>query len=352
LRWGWLATAAAIMMWDEEYWDAIAARQLHSVREAGLLAHLPILLQSMAILQVCRGDFAAAASLTAEADSIVAATGSGFSRFSAQFLASLRGAEAEARQLNEAGTEAAQAAGQSLGIQYAQWASAVLDNSLGRYETALTSARQAAEEAPELHVSAWALPELIEAASRTGRTRLAAKALSQLAEATNTGETDWGLGIYARSRALLCAGEDAEAGYREAVSRLGRTGFRPDLARAHLLYGEWLRRERRRADARAELRAAHELFDVIGMRAFAQRARRELLATGETTRRRSAGTAEELTPQEAQIARLARTGMSNPEIAAELFLTTHTIEYHLRKVFIKLGITSRRQLRQALPADT
>jgi len=197
----------------------------------------------------------------------------------------------------------------------------------------------------------WALPELIEAASRTGQTGLAAGALGRLAEATSTGQTDWGQGIYARCRALLSDGADAERWYRQAVGRLSRTGFRPELARAHLLYGEWLRREGRRADARAQLRTAHEMFDTIGMRAFAERARRELMATGETARRRAASPHDQLTPQETQIARLARAGLSNQEIAAELFLSPRTVEYHLAKVFAKLGITSRRQLRQALPGN-
>jgi DNA-binding CsgD family transcriptional regulator len=195
----------------------------------------------------------------------------------------------------------------------------------------------------------WVLPELIEAASRTGQEQLAADALGRLAEATSISQTDWGQGIHARSRALLSDGEDAECWYREAVGRLSRTGFRPELARAHLLYGEWLRREGRRPEARAQLRTAHQMFDAIGMQAFAERARRALLATGETVRRRTADTRGGLTPQEAQIARLARAGLSNPEIAAQLFLSPRTVEYHLAKVFTKLGITSRRQLRQLLP---
>jgi DNA-binding CsgD family transcriptional regulator len=201
------------------------------------------------------------------------------------------------------------------------------------------------------HVSIWALPELIEAATRTGQTQLAADALGRLAEAASVGQTDWGLGIYARSQALLRDGEDAERCYREAISRLGRTGFRPELARVHLLYGEWLRRERRRTDARAQLRTAHDMLTAIGMQAFAERARRELRATGETARRRTASPHEQLTPQEDQIARLVRAGLSNPEIAAQLFLSPRTVEYHLAKVFTKLGITSRRQLRQALPGN-
>ena len=261
----------------------------------------------------------------------------------------MRGAEAEAWPLIEAVTEDSQAAGQGMGVQWSQWVSAIVDNSLGRYEGALADAQQAAEQAPELYISMWALPELIEAASRTGQTGLAAGALERLAEATSTSQTDWAQGVYARSRALLSDGQDAEGWYREAVGRLSRTRLRPELARAHLLYGEWLRRELRRADARAQLRTAHEMFAAIGMLAFAARARRELLATGETAGLRTAARQGELTPQEAQIARLARSGMSNPEIAAELFLSPHTVQYHLKKVFTKLEITSRRQLRQALP---
>jgi DNA-binding CsgD family transcriptional regulator len=236
-----------------------------------------------------------------------------------------------------------------MGVQWSQWVSAILYNGLGRYEQALAGARQAAEQAPELFVSMRALPELIEAASRTGQSGLAAGALARLAEATSVGQTDWGQGTYARCRALLSDGQDAEGSYREAVDRLSRTRFAPELARAHLLYGEWLRREGRRADARAQLHPAHDMFDAIGMQAFAERARRELLATGETVRKRTAGPHDQLTPQEAQIARLARAGLSNQEIGAQLFLSARTVEWHLAKVFTKLEISSRRQLQQALP---
>ncbi|HWG61161.1 MAG TPA: helix-turn-helix transcriptional regulator, partial [Streptosporangiaceae bacterium] len=261
----------------------------------------------------------------------------------------LRGAEAEAAPLIQAVITDSRAAGQGLGVQWSQWVSAILYNSLGRYEQALAEARQAAEQAPELYISMWALPELIEAASRTGQTGLAADALGRLAEATGTGQTDWGQGVYGRCRALLSDGQDAEGWYREAVGRLTRTRLRPELARAHLLYGEWLRRERRRAEARAQLRTAHEMFAAIGMLAFAERARRELLATGEHVRLRTFDRQGELTPQEAQIARLARTGLSNREISAQLFLSARTVEWHLSKVFAKLEISSRLQLQQALP---
>jgi len=229
--------------------------------------------------------------------------------------------------------------------------SAILCNGLGRYDRALPKARQASEQAPDVHTTAWALPELIEAASRTGQTQVAADALDRLAAATSVSQTDWALGIHARSRALLGDGEDAETSYREAIERLGRTPLRRELARAHLLYGEWLRREGRRADARAQLRTAHDMFAAIGMAAFAGRARRDLAATGETARERTVEARDTFTPQEAQIARLARAGLSNPEIAARLFLSTRTVEYHLSKVFSKLQISSRHQLEQALPDD-
>jgi DNA-binding CsgD family transcriptional regulator len=348
LRYGWLAPVAAAIVWEEEYWYAMVARLLQSLREAGLLIHLPIWMESMAIITAWRGDFASAASLIAEAEAITAATGSGFARYAAVFLTGLRGAEAEARPLIEAVITDSRAAGQGVGVQWSQWVSAILYNSLGRYEEALGEARQASEQAPELFISMWALAELIEAASRTGQTRLAADALGRLAEATSVGLTDWGQGIYARCRALLSDGQDAEGFYREAVDRLSRTRLRPDLARAHLVYGEWLRREGRRVDARAQLRTAYDMCAAIGMEAFAERARRELLATGETVRKRAAGTYDQLTPQEAQIARLARAGLSNAEIAAQLFLSARTVEWHLSKVFTKLEISSRRQLQRAL----
>jgi DNA-binding CsgD family transcriptional regulator len=349
LRWGFPAVLAAIMVWDEQRWHTIEVRQLRSCREAGLLAQLVIYVNSMAILMTWCGDFAAAASLVAEAEAIAAATGTRFAPFAALWLAGFRGVEAEATPLIEAVIKDSRATGQGLAIQESQRFSAVLYNGLGRYESAVGQAQQASEQAPELFTSMWVLPELIEAASRTGHAQLAADALGRLGEATGVAQTDWGQGIYARSRALLSDGEDADGWYRQAVDRLSRTALRPELARAHLLYGEWLRREGRRAEARAQLRTAHGMFDAIGMEAFAERAGRELLASGETVRRRTAETHDQLTPQEAQIAQLARAGMSNPEIAAQLFLSVRTVEWHLRKVFTKLKISSRLQLQRALP---
>jgi ATP/maltotriose-dependent transcriptional regulator MalT len=234
---------------------------------------------------------------------------------------------------------------------YAHWAAAVLYNGLARYEEAAEAARQATSNTFDYHVSARALPELVEAAARAGNPGLARDALERLAEVTQRCGTDVALGVEARSRALLSYGIAADDLYRTAIDHLGRTRLRPELARAHLLYGEWLRREGRRADARAQLRTAHDLFTAIGMEAFAERTGRELLATGEKVRKRSPDTRDELTPQEEQIARLARDGLSNPEIGAQLFVSARTVEWHLRNVFSKLGITSRRQLRTALPQD-
>jgi DNA-binding CsgD family transcriptional regulator len=235
-------------------------------------------------------------------------------------------------------------------VTYAHWVTAILYNGLGRYEEALAAANEASEDTPGLYVSMWALPELIEAATRTGNTHLAGDALARLAEITRAGGTNFGLGIEARCRALLSERGKAERCYQEAIERLARTQLRPELARAHLLYGEWLRRENRRVDARAQLRAAHDMLDTIGMAAFAERARRELLATGETVRKRTVQAPSTLTAQETSIARLALDGRTNAEIGAQVFLSARTVEWHLRKVFTKLGISSRRELRRALSA--
>jgi DNA-binding CsgD family transcriptional regulator len=230
------------------------------------------------------------------------------------------------------------------GSSFAEWATAVLNNGLGDYLKAMTAAQRATEYPGEMVSPTWALVELVEAAARSG-SDIAAEALRRLAEITSTSGTDWALGVEARSRALLSDGDAAERLYRESIERLGRTHMRADLARAHLVYGEWLRRERRRIDARAQLRIAHDMLEAMGMAAFAERARRELQAAGETARKRSVATGDEqLTAQEAQIARMARDGLSNPEIAARMFISARTVQYHLRKVFTKLGIESRTQL--------
>ena len=348
LRWGWMATAASNAVWDNEGMLAIAARKLQFVRDAGALAQLPIHLSALALARAWIGDFAGAASLVAEIDSVVAATGSRFVPGAALRLWALQGREAESAALLASVMERAAAGAMAI---WAHWAAAVLYNGLARYQEAAWSARQATSNTFEYWVSVWALPELVEAAMRVGDAELARDALGRLAETTQPAGTDFALGIEARSRALLSDGTGANDLYCEAIERFSRTRLRPELARAHLLYGEWMRREGRRVNAREQLRTAHHLFDAIGMEAFAERARRELLATGEKARKRSPGTREELTPQEEQIARLARDGLSNPEIGAQLFVSARTVEWHLRNVFAKLGITSRRQLQRALSGD-
>jgi DNA-binding CsgD family transcriptional regulator len=344
-RWGWLTTVPSNVLWDDESWHAINARQLQLAHDAGALARLPIDLTASAILAAWWGDFTAAAAAIGEADAITDATQTRIAPYGAMLLAALRGREA--RTLIDSAIDGAIAGGQGIAVQYAQWARAILCNGLGRYEQALTAAQQASADTPELFLSAWALPELIEASVRSGNSHLGAAALERLANATAAAGTDWARGIEARSRALLSDGDTAERLYHEATDRLARTRLRPERARAHLLYGEWLRREGRRVDARQQLRIAHDMLGAIGMEAFAERARRELLATGETARKRTVETPDELTAQETQIARLAREGLSNHEIGTRLFISPRTVEWHLRKVFTKLGISSRKQLRDS-----
>ena len=348
-RWGWLTTVPSNVLWDDETWHAINLRQIQLAREAGALGRLPIDLIASTVLFVLWGDFARAASAIAETDAVTEATQTRMAPYGAMLLAGCRGREAEAGALIQAAIDEAGAGGQGIGVQYAHWVAAILANGLARYDEARAAAEQVVRETPALFLPAWALPELIEACVHTGDTERAGEALARLAEAAAAGGTDWALGIEARSRALLSAGDEADASYREAIDRLGRTRLRPDLARALLLHGEWLRREGRRAEARDRLRTAHEMLAGIGMEAFAERARRELLVTGERVRRRNAETRDDLTPQEEQIARLARDGLSNPEIGARLFLSPRTVEWHLHKVFAKLGISSRKGLHEALP---
>jgi DNA-binding CsgD family transcriptional regulator len=265
----------------------------------------------------------------------------------------LRGAEDRATALVAATIADANQRGEGVGTVYAEWAAAVLYNGLGRYGQALAAAQRATASDQDVVPRHWALLEMVEAGVRSERTDLASEACAVIGEMAAASATSWVLGVHARSRALLADGEEeADRLYNEAIAHLGKTGMRVDLARAHLLYGEWLRRVRRRADAREHLRTAQGMFETMGVSAFAQRAARELQATGETARQRTgpAGPAE-LTAQEAQIARLARDGLSNPEIGTRLFISAHTVQYHLRKVFTKLNITSRSQLDRVLPAE-
>jgi DNA-binding CsgD family transcriptional regulator len=353
LRWSYMAVFPAALLWDDDGYRAILVRQVQLVRHAGALDRLPVDLATAGVMAAWSGDFGVAASLAAEGEAVCEVTGTPYPSFTALLLTALRGSQAEAVPLIDATIDAAEARGQGSAVTYARWAAAVLYNGLGRYDQAREAARQAAGDPSGLFVANWALPELIEAAARSGDKQTAGNALERLADTTQVGGTDFGLGIEARSRALVTEGQAADGLYREAIDRLGRTRLRPELARAHLLYGEWLRRQGRRAQAREQLRTAHGMFDEMGMEAFAERARRELLATGETARKRAfeaaAPASQQLTPQEAQVARLASDGLSNPEIGARLFISSHTVQYHLGKVFTKPAITSRGQLHRVLP---
>lgn len=348
LRWGWVATGASSAVWDEKGMHAHFVRQVRVIRDTAALGEVPYHLSTLGYSLSWAGDFEGAAAAVAEGAAAAAAIGRPMPPYVPLRLLSLQGREAETVELIEATVRGSVSAGLGLGHVAAAWAGAVLYNGLARYPEAL-HAGQGAAHLSEPWLSTWLLPELVEAAARAGEPGLASEALDQLVEATQPFSTDFAVGIEARSRALVSDGAVAETLYREAVDRLGRTLLRPELARAHLLYGEWLRRERRRVEARAQLRTAHELFVSIGMEAFAERARRELLATGETVRRLTAPapSGEELTAQERQIALLVRDGLSNPEIGTRLFLSPRTIEWHLRKIFVKLGISSRRELRDA-----
>jgi DNA-binding CsgD family transcriptional regulator len=350
LLWGWIASSASALLWDIEGMRASAAREVRLLRDAGALAALPSSLSNLAIATAWMGDFAGAASLISETDSVAEATGSRQAPYALLRLLALQGREAEATATIASAIELAAPGGQGMAAAWAHWAAAVLYNGLARYEAAASAARQATAD-PRNWWSMWVLPELVEAAVREGEAEPARDALERLAETTQPSGTDFALGIEARSRALLSDGAAADDLYREAIDRLSRTPLRPELARAHLLYGERLRREGRRIDAREQLRTAHAMFAAIGMEAFAERARRELLATGERVRKRTVETSAELTAQEALIARLARDGLSNPEIGARLFLSARTVKYHLGKVFTKLDISSRAQLHRALPSD-
>ena len=350
-RWGWLTTRAANVLWDYDGGLEIGTRAVQLARDLGALEVLAMADNACGQAAAVGGDLATAALLAGEVDAVKEATGSRIAPLAALALAGIRGEEAEASRLISSSITEATARGQGAAAQYARWARAVLMNGLGRYEKALEAAVDASEETPELFIAMWSLSEVIEAAVRTENAELAENALARLGERTVASDTDWARGICARSRALLSNGEPAERLYREAINRLGRTRLRPDLARAHLLYGEWLRRENRRVDARAQLHAAHDQFISIGMKAFEQRARGELLAAGGKARTRTREARDDLTAQERHIAQLARDGLSNPEIGARLFLSARTVEWHLHKVFTKLGIRSRRELAGALPAS-
>jgi DNA-binding CsgD family transcriptional regulator len=348
LRWGWVATRTSSAVWDYEGFHAISARQVQLARDVGALAQLPLFLSQVGVARAWMGDFAGAEAVAGESASVAARTGNRFPPHVTLLLRAMQGREAEASAAIASAIEESAIGGHGAAATFTHWSAAVLHNGLAQYKEAASAARQAAANPFDPWSALWALPELVEAAARLGDDELARGALDRLAVMTQPSGNDPALGIEARCRALLSEGGDADDLHREAIDRLGLTGLRPELARAHLLYGEWLRREGRRVEAREQLRTAHDMLAAIGMGAFAERARRELIATGEKVRKRGVETRDQLTPQEEQIARLARDGRTNPEIAAQLFLSARTVEWHLGKVFGKLGVSSRRELTAAL----
>ncbi len=346
LRWLFLASVVAVQLWDSGSWHALCERYVELGRQVGALSEIPLALLSRAYVHLFSGELDIAASLIEEIRAVTEATGSSISPGCALHLAAMRGRESEVSALIEASREEMTRRGQGSATALTEVAKAVLYNGLGRYEEALVAAQEVGPQ--DLTTENWAITEQIEAAARAGRPDFAAQSVRRLNELTQDGDTDWGLGIAARCGALVSEGDAAENHYREAIERLARTQLRPELARAHLVYGEWLRREGRRVDAREQLRTAHEMFTAMGMEAFADRAHKELLPTGAKARKRTVETRDNLTAQERQIGELARDGLSNPEIGARLFLSPRTVEWHLRKVFGKLGIRSRHELAGAL----
>jgi DNA-binding CsgD family transcriptional regulator len=354
LQWGSLAAAAAGTLWDFEAMAAVTSRQTELARRAGALAPLCFSLPSDVIIMAFRGNLIEAAGLWGETEVLMDAIGIRQAPVAALLLAALTGDEPRSSMLIQGAIELARSRGEGTVVNLGLWTAAIVSNGLAHYDQALSPALQASrdEGIGKVNIAAWALPELIEAAVRTGNYSTAADALERLADRTRWSETDWGRGLFARCQALVNDGSTAVEQYREAIGRLSRTALRPELARTHLVYGEWLRRQNRRTDAREQLRSAYGLFSEIGMLAFAERAVRELSATGETVRKRQEETRNDLTPQEEQIARLALEGRTNPEIGAQLYISARTVEWHMRKVFMKLEITSRRELSNALPART
>ena len=345
----YMAALIALHLWDDERCHMFSDHWVRLARSLGALSELPLALNFKVFMLVLAGDLTAAEASIQELQATMEATGINLGPYAALAVAAVRGRQTEAAALIAASNREVIERGEGAGISSAEWASAVLNNGLANYQEAMTAALRACAHPWEFVTPTAAAVELVEAAARSGRGDVAADALTELAEVTTVSGTDWACGVEARSRALISEGDAAERQYRESIARLGRTRVRADLARAHLVYGEWLRRQRRRIDARAQLNIAHKMFEAMGMEAFAERALRELRATGETARKRSvASGGQKLTAQEAQIARMARDGLSNPEIGARLFISARTVQYHLQKVFTKLGIESRTQLDRVL----
>jgi DNA-binding CsgD family transcriptional regulator len=351
LRWLWLACITAADLWDDRSWQELSARHVALCREAGALSELPIALSSRAHTHLFAGEMSTAVSLVQELDAVNELTGGRVAPYAALGATAWRGRESEALALTDRVLKDSVARGEGNGLAIAYWVRAMVYNALGRYEEAVSAAEESTAYPSALSASHnWGLVELVEASARCGRADRAAAAFERLAASTRAGGTSWARGVEARSRALLTEGPSAETLYHEAMENLADTRCVAELARARLLYGEWLRRGRRRLDAREQLRAAHDVFAAMGAEAFAERASRELLATGERARKRTPETRDELTAQELQVARLAREGLSNPQIGARLLISPRTVEYHLHKVFNKLEIRSRTQLESALPA--
>ena len=350
LRWLFVATRCAIDIWDDESWRDLAIRQVELARAVGALSLLPFAITQRLGMHLHAGEFATVAQLVDEFSVLKEATATGLPDFGTMVLAAWQGRSREAfRLIDEFITDMSER-GQGYGVSLPHYTASVLYNGLGRYADAMASAELASEQRDDLAFANLALAELIEAAVRGGQPERAAAAMGRLTELTLPSGTAWGLGVAARSRALLSEGDEAERLYREAIGHLSSAPARTELARAHLLYGEWLRRQRRRVEAREHLRTARDMLEAMGMDAFAERAGRELRATGETARKRAAAARdEELTAQEAHIARLAREGLSNPEIGSRLFISARTVQYHLGNIFAKLGIASRSQLSHILP---
>lgn len=346
LRWLWLIGVTAVGLWDHETMSLLAARHLKLARDAGQATALPFALTMRCVVHVLDGELAQGSSLAEEVQTVAEAVGTAAPIYGALFVAAWRGQEAECVELSKRADEGAKHRGEGVGPVVSRWARALLYNGLGRYNEAAEAADMASREYIQLEmgIPVWSLVEYIEATARAGTAGQAADALDRLTELTQVSSTDWAVGIEARSRALVSEGAEAESHYLKAIDALGRTRIRGESARAHLVYGEWLRRSGRRHAAREQLRISHGLFEAMGMQGFAERAARELTALGETVRRHAEGTRSDLTPKEVQIVRLVREGLTNPEIGARLLLSPRTVEWHLRKVFGKLGVTSRKQL--------
>jgi DNA-binding CsgD family transcriptional regulator len=349
LRWKWLAAVASNHLWEDARWEAISERHVRIARETGAIGELPLALSQRVYVHLFAGELTTAASLVEEIRAASEALGVNLTPYGAVGFVALRGRESEAISLIDESRVDATRRGEGIGLSVLDWAQAVLYNGLGRYDDARVAALRLFEYLHDVGGPVnWGMVELIEATVRAGTPELAAGVCSRLAEMARASGTNWALGVAARSEALMVEDQRAEALYVQAIDRLGRTRMAVDLARAHLLYGEWLRRQRRRLDARTHLRSAHDRFSDFGMEAFAERARVELEATGEHARRRTLDTLDQLTPQELQISRLVAQGNTNREIAAQLFISPSTVEYHLRKAFRKLGVRSRTQLAHRL----